>query len=134
MMQWMKFMKFVQCIWSKTNHFTHNFGTNMTKHVSKKELYIILSTLEKNLRWNRTVLMTKSQAVKNGRLTCNNFNRGDVFNGKSYFVNLFGNKVNSNTHRYRHILYKMYLECQYQSLCSGWERINKLLYQIDDMV
>ncbi len=50
MMQWMKFMKFVQCIWSQTDHFTGNVGTNMIDHVSKKEFHIISSTLEKNLR------------------------------------------------------------------------------------
>ncbi len=33
----------------KNNIFTGNFGANTIDHVSKKELYIILSTLEKNL-------------------------------------------------------------------------------------
>ncbi len=38
-------------------------GANMIKHVYKKELCMILSTLEKNLRWNETVLITKYQLV-----------------------------------------------------------------------
>ncbi len=56
MTQWMKFMMFVQCIWSKVDHFTGNLDANTIE----KELYIILSTLERNLRWN---------------WTCNNFNK-----------------------------------------------------------
>ncbi len=39
-------MKFVECIWSKHN-FMGNLSTNMSEYLSKKELNIILSTLEK---------------------------------------------------------------------------------------
>ncbi len=45
----------------KMDHFMGNLGTNMIDHVSKKELHIILSTLEKRLMWNQTVLITKYQ-------------------------------------------------------------------------
>ncbi len=41
-------MKCVQCIWSKINQFTGNLGTNTIDYVSNKELYVILTTLEKN--------------------------------------------------------------------------------------
>ncbi len=33
MMEWMKFMTFLWCIWSKTDHFMTNWGTNMIEHV-----------------------------------------------------------------------------------------------------
>ncbi len=41
MKQWMKFMKFVQCILSKMDHFTGTLVANTIEHVSKKELYTI---------------------------------------------------------------------------------------------
>ncbi len=37
MMEWIKFMKFVGCIESKTDHFTSNVCANMIEHVNKKE-------------------------------------------------------------------------------------------------
>ncbi len=59
MKQWMAFVKFVQCIWSNTDHCMGNVDANTIKHVSNKKLYITLSTLEKNLTWNWTVLIMK---------------------------------------------------------------------------
>ncbi len=36
----------------------------MVEHITKMELYIILSTLEMFEQWNQTVLITKYQRVK----------------------------------------------------------------------
>ncbi len=58
------FVEFEQCFCPKTDYFTGNLGANTIKHVSEMELYIILSTLEKFERWNRTVLISKYQRVK----------------------------------------------------------------------
>ncbi len=58
------FVEFEQCFCSKNDRFTANFGTNMIKHASEMELYIILSTLKKFERWNWIVLITKYQWVK----------------------------------------------------------------------
>ncbi len=55
------FVEFVRCYCSKTDHFRGTFGANMIERVSKMELYIILSTFE---CWNRTVLITKYQQLK----------------------------------------------------------------------
>ncbi len=63
MIKWMKFNKIVQYIWSKTGLLMGNLGTNTIKDLSNKKLYIILSTLQKNLKWNQTVLITKYQQV-----------------------------------------------------------------------
>ncbi len=52
------FVEFVQSFWSKTDHFTANFGVNTVDHVFEMELYIILSILEKFEHWNRTVLIS----------------------------------------------------------------------------
>ncbi len=44
-MQWM-----YSHVFGKKYHFTSNLNTNTIEHVSKKELYIILSTLEKEFK------------------------------------------------------------------------------------
>ncbi len=44
------FMKFESRFWTKTYHFMANLGGNTIEHVSEMTLYIILSTLEKNLQ------------------------------------------------------------------------------------
>ncbi len=38
-------------VFLSTDHFTGSLGANMIEHVFKKELYIILLPLEKNLQW-----------------------------------------------------------------------------------
>lgn len=75
-----------------------NNKKNRIDHVSKNEFYIILSTLEKNLRWSRIVLITKyqllyGQMVKCGGRTYNNFNKV-MFSMENHFINLYGNTVN----------------------------------------
>ncbi len=96
----MKFMKLAQCIMSKTDHFTGNLGGNMTKHVSKKEVYHFINFRKEfkveSDRFNHEISV--GQPVKNSERTCNF--QGEVFNWKSYFVDLFGNKVNWNRYRW----------------------------------
>ncbi len=41
------FVNFENFFGKQTGHFTSNLGSNMIEHVSRMELYIILSTLEK---------------------------------------------------------------------------------------
>ncbi len=79
-MQWMEFMKFVECIWSKTDHFMGNLGANTIKHVSKKELFILFKFI--NFRkefyvesgsFSHEIL--EGQLIKMARRICNNFNK-----------------------------------------------------------
>ncbi len=49
------FVEFEQRFCSKTYYITGNLGANMIEYVSKMELYIILSTLEKFYCWNRSL-------------------------------------------------------------------------------
>ncbi len=84
LMQWMKFMKFVECIWPKTDYFTGNFGANMIKHISKKELYIILSTFGKD---GIKQFDHKISAIQPLKMVA------EFSMEKSYFVYVFGNKV-----------------------------------------
>ncbi len=52
-------MKFEYCFGANTDYLTANLDGNTTEHVTEMELYIIVSTLEKNLWWNQTLLITK---------------------------------------------------------------------------
>ncbi len=70
-------MKFVECMWSKTDNFTGKLGANTIKYVSKKELYHFVNFRKESkvefASCNHEI--SAGQPVNNSRETCSNFNK-----------------------------------------------------------